>query len=98
MSSPVLAITVRSSQASRSPRASFAPPVPPDSSTTEPIADSVPPARATRGQNSPRHRRGVGDRRRDLQAAGGGGRARRGHRRETGKRPGGRGGARRSGG
>src|SRR4051812_50127803 len=41
-SSAVLATTVRRSQTSASPRASFAPPVPPDSSTTESIAGSLP--------------------------------------------------------
>src|SRR3954453_21393853 len=41
-SSAVLATTVRRSQTSAKPRASFAPPVPPDSSTTESIAGSLP--------------------------------------------------------
>src|SRR3954451_13405412 len=42
MSSAVLATTVSWSQTSARPRASFAPPVPPDRSTTESIAGSLP--------------------------------------------------------
>src|SRR3954462_4678645 len=42
MSSPVLATTVRFSHTAARPRASFAPPEPPDRSTTESIAGSLP--------------------------------------------------------